>query len=165
MAERRVDKDKPLNERERKFVAAYIRLGVGKAAAIEAGWSPNGAEAVASRKLKMPHIKAALEKAREEAAKTLGIDAAFILGKAIEIIASCTQKVPVVDMAGNQKVDKDGKPVFKMLDPSTARNALQDVAKWVGMGEEKEETKSKAGGVLLVPPVPSEAEWSKQHGQ
>lgn len=157
-------KDKPLNIREEKFVAAYIRCGVGKDAAIEAGWSPRSARKTASLKLKDPRIMAAIDEARADAAHALGIDAAWILRQALDIIASCAQKVPVTDMNGEPKCGPDGRPVYKMLDPSAARNMLTDVAKWTGVDKQEIEVKA-TGGVLMVDRIPTEAEWSAKHGR
>lgn len=157
--------DRPLNIREEKFVAAYIRTGVGKEAAIEAGWSPRSAENIAWRKLKDPRIKAAVDAARADAAHVLGIDAAWILRQALDIIVSCSKKAPVTDIDGVQKVDAEGKPLYRMLDPSTARNMLTDVAKWTGVEKPAEVEVKATGGVLLVDAVPTEEEWSKKHGR
>ena len=71
----------------------------------------------------------------------------------------------MTDSEGSQKFDADGKPLYRMLDPSTARNMLTDVAKWTGVEKPAEVEVKATGGVLLVDAVPSEAEWSAKHGR
>lgn len=51
---------KALSERERRFVEFYLAGKTQQQAAIEAGFSKNGAKVTASRLLRRPHIKAAI---------------------------------------------------------------------------------------------------------
>lgn len=50
-----------LTLQQRKFVNAYLRTGVGKNAAIEAGYSEKSADSMGSQLLKNPKIKKAIE--------------------------------------------------------------------------------------------------------
>ena len=145
---------------EQTFVREYIRTGVGKEAAIRAGYKPSNAASQASRKLKETHIQAAIDEARKDAARTLGIDTAWVLMKSIDVVETCSQKVAVLDNAGNIKLDPNGKPVYKMVDAQTARSAISDIAGWIGVGEEQP-AHDISTGVLQVPAVSTEEEWKK----
>jgi phage terminase small subunit len=160
-----VNEDTPLTLREQKFVRAYLESGNQTQAAIAAGYAPSGANRVAYDKMRKPNVKKAINAAMPEILEALGLNKAWALRKMKAIVDACSQLTPVMDSSsGRQKVDPDGKPVYRMVDAATARNAAADIAKWVGLeqGEEKADT---AGGVLLVDQVPSEDEWSKKHGR
>ena len=91
---------------------------------------------------------------------TLGIDTAWVLKKSIDIVETCSQKVAVLDNAGNIKLDPKGNPVYRMIDAQTARSAISDIAGWIGVGEEQA-AHDISTGVLQVPPVSTEEEWKK----
>lgn len=55
-----------LNDRQRKFVLAYIDSGVGYKSAIDAGYSEKGASQQASELLANPKIKAAMKEKQDE---------------------------------------------------------------------------------------------------
>ena len=152
--------NRDLTPREQTFVREYIRTGVGKEAAIRAGYKPSNAISQASRKLTEPHIQAAIEAAKKDAARTLGIDTAWVRKKSIDIVETCSQKVAVLDNAGNIKLDPKGNPVYRMIDAQTARSAISDIAGWIGVGEEQA-AHDISTGVLQVPAVSTEEEWKK----
>lgn len=162
---REINEDTPLTPKERIFVQAYLATGSNTEAALKAGYSARRAAQTGSEKLRQPHIKKAINGAMPQILGALGLNKAWALRKMKAIVDACSQLTPVMDSSsGRQKVDPDGKPVYRMVDAATARNAAADIAKWVGLeqGEEKADT---AGGVLLVDQVPSEDEWSKKHGR
>lgn len=152
--------NRELSPKEQTFVREYIRTGVGKEAAIRAGYKPESAISTASRKLKEPKIKAAIDDARKDAARALGIDTAWVIKKAVDIVETCSQKVAVLDNAGNIKLDPKGNPVYRMIDAQTARSAISDIAGWIGVGEEQA-AHDISTGVLQVPAVSTEEEWKK----
>ena len=53
----------PLTARQARFVAAYLKHQDGKAAAIEAGYAPNGAAVQSWRNLRIPEVRDALRRA------------------------------------------------------------------------------------------------------
>ena len=55
-----------LNERQFRFVECYLRHGIGRKAAIEAGYPKAGASNVAGRLMKDERIKAMIEEARKQ---------------------------------------------------------------------------------------------------
>lgn len=141
-----------LNIKEEKFVLLYLKYGEGKKAAEEAGWSPKSSRSIASRKLADPRIKEAIEEAKKDLTKVLGLDALWVMKKAKEIVDVCSTKILV------QPKDENRPSYFAMVDPHAARNALLDIARWVGMEEKKAPDLGQVG-VLLVNKVNSEEEW------
>jgi hypothetical protein len=55
-----------LTFQQRKFETAYLKSGVGRNAAIEAGYSKKSADSMASQLLKLPKIKKAIEAKERE---------------------------------------------------------------------------------------------------
>jgi hypothetical protein len=65
-----------LNLKQRRFVASYLRHGVAKQAAIEAGYSPASAKHTAHRLLyESPKVKAALAKEQKKLQEKTGYSA------------------------------------------------------------------------------------------
>lgn len=58
--------DEELNERELRFVEAFVRLGVKSKAVIEAGYSAKGTQVQAARLLGKPRVLAAIAQERAE---------------------------------------------------------------------------------------------------
>ena len=65
--------------REERFVAEYLVDGIGKRAAIRAGYSPKSAESQASRLLSKAKVRARIEKALAEQSRRTGITADRVL--------------------------------------------------------------------------------------
>jgi phage terminase small subunit len=61
--------DRPLTAQILKFVEAYARLGVGRTAAVEAGYAPANADAQASRLLTNPKVRQAVANLSAKAAE------------------------------------------------------------------------------------------------
>ena len=59
----------PLTPRQRKFCEQYVECGVGKQAAVEAGYKESGAVFRASRLLKMPEVQIYIGELRAEIAE------------------------------------------------------------------------------------------------
>lgn len=63
---------KPLNARQQKFVQFYAKSGIGKQAAVDAGYSPSSCEQTAARLLQDPRICEAIQKlADSQKSKTI----------------------------------------------------------------------------------------------
>jgi hypothetical protein len=78
--------DRPLTDKAAKFVAAYVANGGnGKDAAITAGYSAKGAHVEASRMLKSPNIRNAIQAHKAKAEQRAVITAASILQDILEI--------------------------------------------------------------------------------
>jgi phage terminase small subunit len=113
-----------LNEREQRFLVAYIEQPNGTRAAIVAGYSPRTATQQASRLLTRANVQAAIERWRIDIVKQTQIDAAYVLKQAFEMCERCMQHVrPVIDRTGQQKIE-DGHPLY-MFNASGAARALE----------------------------------------
>ena len=67
------------------------------------------------------------------------VDAAFVLNGLKEVALAGMVKVPKRDMAGNQEVDSDGNPAWRMIDAPSATGALKTLAQCIGLGKDKDE--------------------------
>lgn len=88
----------PLNLRQMRFVAAYLKTGNATAAAKLAGYAPKAAQEQGARLLSKAIVRAAIDKASAKA----GTDAAYVLSTIRETVERCKQAEPVRD--------KDGEP-------------------------------------------------------
>ncbi len=70
---------KELNIRQAKFVDEYLIDNNGAAAAVRAGYSPNGSKVTANKMLNMPAVKDLINKAKIERSERTKIDADFVL--------------------------------------------------------------------------------------
>jgi phage terminase small subunit len=81
-----------LNEREKRFVAAFIKEPNGTRAAISAGYSARTATAQASRLLTRGNVKTGIEKWRAEVTERTKIDAEYVLSRAVELHDAAIRK-------------------------------------------------------------------------
>ena len=103
-----------MNARQKRFVAAYVAHGVGRRAAIEAGYKESRADTTASELLRNPEVALAIERGQEEARERLGIDRDWVVRKAAEAVElsmvgvpKLYQGKPVKDEDGNVIMDRD----------------------------------------------------------
>ena len=108
-----------LTVRQKKFVEEYLRLGIGKEAAINAGYSPRSAEQQASRMLAMPEVQAYRRELEQKLFDEMGISEAWIGRRLVEIVDRSMTAVPhmVWDPDERKKVH-DGDWVFDAETPS-----------------------------------------------
>ena len=127
-----------LTVRQKKFVQEYLRLGIGKEAAINAGYSPRSAEQQASRMLAMPEVQAYRRELEQKLFDELGISEAWIGRRLVEIVDRSMTAVPhmVWDPDERKKVH-DGDWVF---DAGNAIKALHELAVQVGYAKGETET-------------------------
>ena len=83
-----------LTVRQKKFVDAYLQSGIGKEAAIAAGYSRRSAEQQASRLLSMPEVQAYRRELEKKLFDELGISEAWIGRRLVEIVDRSMQAVP-----------------------------------------------------------------------
>ena len=127
-----------LTVRQKKFVEEYLRLGLGKEAAINAGYSPRSAEQQASRMLAMPEVQAYRRELEQKLFDEMGISEAWIGRRLVEIVDRSMTAVPhmVWDPDERKKVH-DGDWVF---DAGNAIKALHELAVQVGYAKGETET-------------------------
>lgn len=90
-----------LDEREKIFVLKYITNGFNGAAAAKDSHYPEGSAKVrASEMLKKPAIKEAIASVMNARCRVLGIDANWVLDKAVTIFERCMQTEKVIDQYG-----------------------------------------------------------------
>lgn len=90
-----------LDERQKIFVLKYITNGFNGAAAAKASHYPAGSAKVrASEMLSNADIKSAIASVMDTRCKVLGIDANWVLEKAVTIFERCMQTEKVIDQYG-----------------------------------------------------------------
>ena len=127
-----------LTVRQKRFVEEYLKTGIGKEAAINAGYSPRSAEQQASRLLAMPDVQAYRRELEQKLFDELGISEAWIGRKLVEIVDRSMQAVPHLswDPDERRKVP-DGEWIF---DAANAIKALHELAAQVGYAKGEPET-------------------------
>lgn len=128
-----------LNARQQAFVNEYARGGFKNAseAAVKAGYSAKTADRIASRLLKNVEVRDAVEALRQPAKEVAVVDAAFVFRELKDLVITCGQKIPVVDVTGEPMVDSEGEIIYRKLDPNGANTALKTLAQSLGMGKEQ----------------------------
>jgi phage terminase small subunit len=174
---------KPLNHRERLFVAALLadREMNQTNAALAAGYSPRTAKGMGSEVANRPHVRAEIELAIAMRESVAAVTAERVLREVDTVSLSCvshyrisdagdlelTEDAPpdamraVASVKRRTRTDKDGSVTreveFRLWDkPGTLRLSMQHR----GMLIEKHEVKLPPGsGVLAVPVPPAADQW------
>ena len=131
-----------LTVRQKRFVEEYLKTGIGKQAAIAAGYSKRSAEQQASRLLAMPEVQAYRRELEKRLFDELGISEAWIGRRLVEIVDRSMQAVPHLswDPDERRKVP-DGDWIF---DGANAIKALHELAVQMGYaGGETETTEQR----------------------
>lgn len=121
-----------LNDKQRLFVAEYLKDLNATQAAIRAGYSERTAGSQGQRLLKNVEIQAAISEANESRIESVEIDATYVLKRLVEI-----DQMDVLDILND---DGGIKPVSEW--PTVWRQSLSglDVAElWEGRGEDRDE--------------------------
>lgn len=128
-----------LTEKQKLFVSAYLKTLNATKAAQEAGYSSRNASKIGFQLLEKPRIRAAIEEAQQaRQARTL-VTVDYVVSSLREVVERCLQRVPVVNMRGEQVQDEEGRNVWK-FDSTGANKALELLGRHVNaFGERKEE--------------------------
>lgn len=121
-----------LNDKQRLFVAEYLKDLNATQAAIRAGYSERSAKSQGQRLLTNDDIAAAIAAAKEERMKDVKIDANYVLNRLVEI-----DQMDVLDI-----LDDHGAIKAVSEWPAVWRQSLSglDVAElWEGRGEDRDE--------------------------
>ena len=138
--------EKELSPKQKKFVKAVASTKSATEAAKKAGYKAGSAHVTASRLLKKDNVKKAVEEEVDRAAEAAGVNPEYVYRKLKQIIEINTQLMEAKDDTdGEQAVDKDGKPLWVMVDPLAANTAAKTLGGFLKMGKDKaEEAKDEA---------------------
>ena len=134
-------KGEKLTLKQQAFVAEYLKCGNATEAARRAGYkgSDKTLKSIGTENLSKPVIQGTINAAKTKAMDEAIVDAAFVLNGLKEVALAGMVKVPKRDMAGNQEVDSDGNPAWRMIDAPSATGALKTLAQCIGLGKDKDE--------------------------
>lgn len=90
---------RPLNPMQLRFVAEYLKCGVGSQAALAAGYKKSGASAAASALLQNPLVRAELERVRSSVLEEAKYNYARAMGECDEGIAFARETENAAAMA------------------------------------------------------------------
>jgi len=136
--------DKPLNPKQTRFVAEYLIDLNATQAAIRAGYSAKTAEQGAAQLLRNIKVAAAVAKAMETRAGTLGITAEKVL----------------------KDIEDTRKAATIAAQYASALRASELQGKHIGMFVERRETTIKDERMVVEAPQPAKNadEWANKHG-
>jgi phage terminase small subunit len=129
------DRYKLLNAREDRFVAAYLELGDGRAAAIKAGYSPKTASAQASRLLTRDHLRSHIESAQRARSEEVGIDQAWVLREAVALYQRLVNDIkPALHPKTRRQLKTDSGELLFAFQAGPALKALDLIGRHVNVG-------------------------------
>ena len=144
--------DRPLTDRQRLFVAEYLRDLNASQAARRAGYSKRTAKQMGTENLSKPAIAAAIQTAFIKRLERTQIDADYVLRQAVKLHERCMQAEPVLDKTGNPT------GVYR-FDAAGACRALELVGKHINVQafrEQHEHTGANGGPIVwrteIMPP-------------
>lgn len=134
-------KGEKLTLKQQAFVAEYLKCGNATEAARRAGYkgSDKTLKSIGTENLSKPVIQGAINAAKTKAMDEAIVDAAFVLNGLKEVALAGMVKVPKRDFGGNQEVDSEGNPAWRMIDAPSATGALKTLAQCIGLGKDKDE--------------------------
>ncbi len=124
--------DKPLTEKQARFVAEYLIDLNATQAAIRAGYSEKTARAAGCRLLAHPDIAASVAEAQEERAERTELSQDWVITQLVENVHRAMIAVAVRDREGNET----GEWTYQ---GSVANRALELLGKHLGMFVERKE--------------------------
>lgn len=137
-----------LNEKQQRFVDEYLVDLNATQAAIRAGYSKKTAYQQGHELLKHPEVEQAISAAKAERAERTEITKDMVVQELWESYKVCSTLVAKVNFHGEQDVDKDGKPAWRMVDASNAMSALDKLMKHVG-GYEADNKRDVGGEIVF----------------
>lgn len=136
---KKVEKLTPMQQR---FVTEYLKCGNATEAVKKAGYqckSDKAAGVQGARLLRNASVQGAIKEAKSKVMDEAIVDAAFVLNGLKQVALAGMVKVPKRDMGGNQEVDSEGNPAWRMIDAPSATGALKTLAQCIGLGKDKDE--------------------------
>lgn len=135
-------KGEKLTLKQQAFVAEYLKCGNATEAVKKAGYqckSDKAAGVQGARLLGCASVQGAINAAKNKIMDEAIVDAAFVLNGLKEIAIAGMVQVPKRDFGGNQEIDKNGQPAWRMIDAPSATGALKTLAQCIGLGKDKDE--------------------------
>lgn len=135
---------RPLNERQRTFAHHYAMIPNASRAAREAGYSEATAAQQGYALLRNPHVRAEIDRLRDEALADLGIDRLYILGQ-LKNIADGEVKYET----------KDGEEIPAPTKDTDRIRALELLGKYQGLWVDRVQHEGEVTFTLDIPkPAP-----------
>ena len=128
--------------KQQAFVAEYLKCGNATEAARRAGYqcnSDHAFEVQGNRLLRNAEVQGAIKEAKAKVMDVAIVDATFVLNGLRDIALAGMVQVPKRDFEGNQEIDKNGQPAWRMIDAPSATGALKTIAQCIGLGKDKDE--------------------------
>lgn len=135
-------KGEKLTLKQQAFVAEYLKCGNATEAVKKAGYqckSDKAAGVQGTRLLGNASVQGAIKEAKSKVMDEAIVDATFVLNGLRDIALAGMVQVPKRDIEGNQEVDKNGQPAYRMIDAPSATGALKTLAQCIGLGKDKDE--------------------------
>jgi phage terminase small subunit len=131
-----------LNDRQRRFVEAYLNDPNATQAAIKAGYSEKNADKIGPRIVGNSRVAAAIQEAQNERATQTKIDAEWVIKRLVTNVERASQVVPVLD--------HDGNPIGEYrYEGSVVNKALELLGRHLGMFIDRKEHTGKDGSPLF----------------
>lgn len=140
-----------LTPKEARFVEEYLIDLNGAAAARRAGYAAKSATVTASKLLSKPNVAAAIAQAKQLRSEAAGVDAQWVLERAIEVYKRCFQDIaPALHpKTRKQMKDSDGNPLFVFQSASCLR-ALEIIGRHVEIGAFADRVEVTAPGMDVI---------------
>jgi phage terminase small subunit len=141
-----------LTNRQARFVEEYLLDLNAKQAAIRAGYSPNTAEAQASRLLSLVKVQRAVSESIDRRTARVEVDQDWVLSRLALIAERCLQHVPVQDRHGNPVLVEtpDGElAAAYTFQANGATRALELLGKHLGLFPSRSEVAGQDGASLM----------------
>lgn len=149
-----------LRRRRQLFVDAYVRLGVGREAALASGYSPKAPDVAAAKMLANPEVKAAVAERQQEAVERAGVrGGAVLLGIAELAYAQLTmlrgedgkplpfKDLPQALLAGAESIDFNPDGSVRKI-KLARRDGLRMLAQHLKLLTDVHEVTGKDGGPI-----------------
>ena len=144
-----MSENKKLTPRQERFVDEYLIDLNATAAARRAGYSTKTADKIGPALIGKTSIADAISKRKKDRVERTEITQELIVQEVYKLYRNCAVMVPKLDFAGDPILDAEGKPVFQMIDPPTAKGALDMLMKHTG-GYDADNSKKITGGLEIV---------------
>lgn len=121
-----------LTDKEERFAEEYLVDLNATQAAIRAGYEPESAGKTGHKVRKKAEVDARIQRGKHERTERTHISQDMVVIELWESYKVFSKLVPKIDFQGNQAIDKDGNPAWKMVDGNNAVSCLDKLMKHTG---------------------------------